>query len=89
MGQRTVLSRVGDFLNYLRTRRKRRLYNQWVEMADLPRENIPLDEVSTQIMPEAEVRDESSPRLTTLYMMQGASLVLLCVILIILIIHSC
>ncbi len=36
-----VLSRANEVIKYLKTRGKRRLYTQWVEMAGLPREAVP------------------------------------------------
>ena len=74
---------------YLRDRRKRRLYKQWVEMAELAPEDIPVEEVDSRIVEEVEEKDETMLPLNRLYIMQGVSLVLLCVILIILIIQSC
>ena len=85
----TMFSKVADILKYLRTRRKRKLYKQWVEMAELPPEELPQEEVSSRLVREEEGPDEAPLRLNTLYLMQGASLVLLCVILIILIVQSC
>ena len=85
----TVFSKVGDIFKYLRTRRKRKLYKQWVKMAELPPEELPQEEVAPGIVREEEGPDEAPLRLNTLYLMQGASLVLLCVILIILIVQSC
>ena len=85
----TVLSRAGSVFKYLRDRRKRRLYKQWVEMAELAPEDIPVEEVDSRIVEEVEEKDETMLPLNRLYIMQGVSLVLLCVILIILIIQSC
>ena len=84
-----MFSKVGDIFKYLRTRRKRKLYKQWVEMAELPPDEIPQEEVISRLVREEEGPDEAPLRLNTLYLMQGASLVLLCVILIILIVQSC
>ena len=80
---------MAKIFNYLRTRRKKRLYKQWVEMAELPPEEVAREEVGPQLVEEEERLEEAPLRLTTLYVMQGASLVLLCVILILLIVQSC
>lgn len=85
----TMFSKVADILKYLRMRRKRKLYKQWVEMAELPPEELPQEEVAPRLVHEEDGPDEAPLRLNTLYLMQGASLVLLCVILIILIVQSC
>ncbi len=87
----TIFSKVSNVIHYLLSGRKRKLYKQWVEMAELPLEDIPLEEVGSRVIreEEEEERDETQLRLTTLFMMQGATLVLLCAILILLIIQSC
>ena len=85
----TVFSKVAKIFNYLRTWNKRRLYKQWVEMAELPPEDVPQEEFGPGIVEEEERLEEAPLRLTTLYVMQGASLVLLCVISILLIVQSC
>jgi len=83
---------MAKFIKYLLGRRKRRLYAQWVEMAELPPEETPLEETSSRPVREEERLDEVPfplNTLTILYLMQGASLVLLCVILILLIVQAC
>jgi hypothetical protein len=85
----TVLSKVGNVIHYLLSGRKRKLYKQWVEMAELPPEDIPGEEVGSRITEEEEGKDETQLRLTALFMMQGATLVLLLVVLILLIVQSC
>lgn len=85
----TVLSKVGNVIHYLLSGRKRKLYKQWVEMAELPPEDIPGEEVVSRIAEEEEEKDETQLRLTALFMMQGATLVLLLAILILLIVQSC
>ena len=83
---------MANFIKYLLGRRKRRLYNQWVEMAELPPEEILQEETGQRPVREEERPDDMPFQLnvlTTLYLMQGASLVLLCVILILLIVQAC
>ncbi len=36
-----LLSRVNELVRYLKLRKKRKLYTQWVEMAGLPCEAVP------------------------------------------------
>ena len=84
-----VFSKVGDIFKYLLTGRKRKLYKQWVEMAELPPEEISREEDGSRIIREEEEKYDATLQLARLYMMQGASLVLLCVILILLLIRSC
>ena len=88
----TVLSKANDIFKYLRTRRKRRLYKQWVEWADLPSEAVPQEEVESHIIREKEEKEEKEKKqlqLPILNMLVGACLVILCAILILLIIQSC
>ena len=96
MKLQTVLSKARTFLDssirvinriikYLRTWRKRRLYQQWIESGDLSRKDIP-QEISQDIV---EKIDTEQLRLPTLYVILGASLVILFVGLVILIVHSC
>ena len=80
-----VVSKANDILRYLRRRRKAKLYQQWVEKADLPPEAVP-EEFAKDIIPKM---DKEQLRLRMLYMLLGASLVILCVGLILLIVHSC
>ncbi len=51
--RRTVLSKANSILtnlpDYLQRRRKRRLYQQWIESAGLPPEAIPREEVPEDI----------------------------------------
>ena len=77
---------VNSIVKYLRTWRKRRLYQQWIEKAGLPSEAIPKEEFAVDIIPKI---DEKQPRLTLLYMLLGASLVILCGALVLLIVQSC
>lgn len=83
-----TLSRIGDLFRYLRTWRKRRLYQQWVEKAGLPSEAIPREEFGAHIIREKEERDKQRLPLPILYILLGACLVVLCAILILLIIQS-
>jgi len=88
-----VLRRVASILNttfnYLRTRRQRRLYQQWIEQADLPPEAIPQEpqeEVAKEIAPRI---DKKRLRVYLLFMLLGAALVIVCGGLIILVVRSC
>ena len=82
----TVLSRAYNVLGYLQRRRRMKLYQQWVERASLPPEAIPQEKVTEDMIPKIEKRQL---RLPLLYMLFGASLLILCMGLILLIIYSC
>ena len=86
MKLRTILSKANDILKYWQNRRKRRLYKQWVEMAGLPPEAVPQEEVAEDIMPKI---DKKHLRLPMLYMLLGATLAIVGVGLVLLIMHSC
>lgn len=77
---------LNNILNYLPRRRKGRLYQQWVKRAGLPREAIPHEEIAEDIIPKI---DKEQLRRYALYILLGASLVILAVGLILLIVHSC
>ena len=81
-----VLSKAHEIFRYLKTRRRSRLYKQWVERAQLPPEAVPREEFAEDIIPKI---DKKQLRLPMLYMLLGASLVILCVGLILLIVYSC
>ena len=81
-----------NFIKNILGRRKRKLYEQWVEMAELPPEEILPEDPSPNPVQE-QGRPDDMPfqlnALATLYFMQGAGLLLLCVILILLIVQAC
>ena len=78
----TVLSKVYNILGYLQKRSKKRLYKQWIEKAELPPAAMPEGEVVGDKIPEVDKKH-------MLYIMLGVSLVILCIGLILLIVHSC
>jgi len=86
---------IRSAFKYLASGRERKLYRQWVEMAELPLENIAHEEVRERLVQEREERVEMQTglkpplELKTLYVMQGASLVILIAILVLLIVQSC
>jgi len=86
---------IRNAIKYLASARERKLYRQWVEMAELPPENIVHEEVRESLVQEREERFEMHTglkpplELKTLYLMQGASLVILIAILVLLIVQSC
>jgi len=90
MKLKTALSKVSSVLsntfNYLRTRRERRLYQQWIEQADLPPEAIPREEATRETAPRI---DRKRLRMYTLFTLLGAALAMACGGLILLIAHSC
>ena len=81
-----AISILKSIFNYLRLRRKGKLYQQWVKRAGLPPEAIPREEVTEEIIPKI---DKEQLRLHALYMLLGASLVIFGMGLILLIVHSC
>lgn len=90
MKLKTALSKansiISDIFNYLRTRRKRRLYQQWIEQADLPPEAIPREEATKEVAPRI---DRKRLRLYILFTLLGVALAMACGGLILLIMHSC
>jgi len=47
---RVILSKASDIFRYLKTRRRRRLYQQWVERAQLPPEAVPREEFAEDVV---------------------------------------
>lgn len=88
-----ALSKVSGILNplnYFRGRRKEKLYEQWVQRAELPPEVIPRKKVIEDVTPKIERERLQQPILyVLLYVLLGASLVVLCMGLILLIVQSC
>ena len=74
-------------LKFIRRRQKRKLYQQWVERANLSSDALPREEVAEAMiaMPRADKRQS---RLTLLYILLGVAVVLLCAGLVILIVYS-
>ena len=74
-------------LKYLRRRKKRKLYLQWVERANLSPDALPREEVAEDMvaMPQAD-KQQSHP--TILYILLGVALVVLCAGLVLLIVYS-
>ncbi len=79
---------------YLASGRERKLYRQWVEMAELPPENIAQEEVR-EVLVQERVRAEmpgspiSASSLKKLYTIQIVGLVMTGVVLVLLILQSC
>ena len=96
-----LFSKINELFDNPQARRKRRLYKQWVEMEDLSPEVVVQEKAAERATEVEEVSERKQSQLQLpsplplplplpmLYIMQGASLVLLCVILIILIAHAC
>jgi len=80
------LSSILNTLNYFPRRRKEKLYEQWVQRADLPPEAVPREKVREDIRPKAEKESLQQP---ILYILLGASLVIFCGGFILLIVKSC
>jgi hypothetical protein len=80
------LSSILNTLNYFPRRRKEKLYEQWVQRADLPPEAIPREKVREDIRPKKEKESLQQP---ILYILLGASLVIFCVGFVLLIVESC
>ena len=73
-------------LKYFRRKKKKKLYQQWVERASLSPDAIPREEVAEDMIPQI---DKQQSRLNILSILLGTSLVILCVGLILLIVYSC
>ncbi len=69
-----VISKANEILKYIKARRKRRLYGQWVKRAGLPPEAAPKEEPPVDILPKL---DKKELRLPLLYMLLGASVLIL------------
>jgi len=82
----TVLAKIYHLLGYMQRRRKKRLYKQWIERADLPPEAMPEEEFATEKIPEID-KKQLYKRL--LYTLLGVFIVVLCIGIISLLIHSC
>ena len=67
-------------------KKKRKLYQQWVERASLSPDAIPREEVAEDMIPQI---DKQQSRLNLLSILLGISLVVLCAGLILLIVYSC
>jgi len=74
-------------LKYLRRRRKRKLYQQWVDMSSLPSDVIPREKVAEdRIVPQT---DKQQSRLNLLSVLLGISLVIVGTGLVLLMVYSC
>ncbi len=89
MKLRDVLSSANDLWRRLRTRKKRKLYHQWVEEADLPSEAVPQEDVGLPVIPEEAEPAKQPLRPHILYLLLGGCLVMLCAIFILLLFQSC
>ena len=81
-----IFSKVGDLFKYLKTWRRRRLYNEWLERGELPPEAVPREELDEDIIPKI---DKGKLHLPILYIILGASLVILCLGIALFIVRSC
>lgn len=82
----TLLSKTNQILHYLKTMRKRRLYEQWVEAAHLPPEAIPQHLLAESVMPKTGWK---RLKLVSLFVLMGVAVLILFTGLILLILHSC
>lgn len=74
-------------LKYFRRRKKRKLYRQWVERANLSPDAIPQEEVAEDRLPMSQA-DKQRLHPTILYILLGVAVVVLGAGLILLIVHS-
>ena len=74
-------------LKYFQRKKKRKLYRQWVERANLSPDAMPREEVSEDMItiPQADKRQS---HLTILYILLGVGAVVLCAGLVLLIVYS-
>ena len=83
-----VISKINDILTYPQRRRKKRLYQQWVDRAGLPPEAVPEEEKATDKITIPKIdKDKLGKRAP--YLLLVALAVIIIVLLIILIINSC
>jgi len=73
-------------LKYLRRRKKGKLYQQWVDMANLPPDAIPREKVTEDKI--VSQTDKQQSHLTILYILLGIALVVVCTGLILLLVYS-
>ncbi len=73
-------------LKYFQRKKKKKLYQQWVERASLSPDAIPQEEVTEDMIPHI---DKPQSRLNILSILLGISLIILCAGLILLIAYSC
>ena len=84
------LSSILNTLNYFPRRRKEKLYEQWVQRADLPPEAVPREKVAEDVTPKIEKERLRQPTLDVLlYVLLGVSMAVLCMGLVLLIMQSC
>ena len=74
-------------LKFIRKRQKRKLYQQWVDRANLSADALPREEVAEDmiVMPRADKRQSN---LNILYILLGVAVVVLVAGLIVLIVYS-
>jgi len=68
-----------------------KLYRQWVNHGDLSPEDIPQQEGPPEVVPVNKGKDrrKNEPSLRVLYILLGASVLLLCAGLVLLLVQSC
>ena len=74
-------------LKYFRRRKKGKLYQQWVERANLSPDAIPREEVAEDMIPMPQA-DKQQSHPTILYILLGVAVVVLGAGVILLIMHS-
>ena len=77
-----ILAKIRDILKYPQRRGKKRLYQQWVERADLPPEAVPEEEVAEDILPKI---DKNKLRRQAPYILLGAVTIIFIVVIILVI----
>ena len=84
-----ILYAIGDAVKYLKTWRKRRLYQQWVERAGLPPEAVPRDEPAEpeDNIPGVERQELRLP--TMIYVLLVISIIISCTALIMVSVYAC
>jgi len=82
------MSKINDILTYPQRRRKKRLYQQWVDRAGLPPEAVPEEEIATDTITMPKIDKEKLSKRGP-YILLVALAVIIIVLLIILIINTC
>ena len=80
-----MLPRETTFLKYLKKKGKRRLYQQWVEKANLPPDVISREKVTEDRISKV---DRQRSHLYILYILLGVALIALCAGLVLLVVYS-
>ena len=60
MGHNIIFSKASSILKHLKTKRTMKLYDQWIERAQLPPEAVPQKEFGEDITPKIQFKRQQS-----------------------------